>query len=627
MAKELSGTGRGVKYGRYWPLLVFGLITIYTFGYLLWYSNTALGLHPVLDAKELLFLSSQFATNTLPAEPFYRAPLYPFVLSLFQGVGINETMLPFVARLVNGSLHIINALLVVSIACILWNNKFSGLLAGLLYGLNPVALHFASDVLDITFAINLMLLGIFALARCEDGQRRLPWQLLASIAFSFAFITRPQMLMILLLWCGVCIFRERLRAVLVLLPVIFLVSGLAATNYYLSGDVRILPWQGAFNLWAANNQNSNGRYFAHEKDFVLYDQDSNPARVESQNLFIKNNPNKPITIQNMSNYWRQQTISLIVDAPMDWMVLVASKAWYLLNNFEQYNNKTFFFHKQRSPWLQWNPISWALIFSTAMLGIFCLRKKPLTNTVVLMILAYSAGLLLTFVSARFRLPLVPLLCIFSGGVFLNLVTRKIGVPHAVVIALFCICLIKLPNDNPNETIIQDQLLIATANVAIGNYETTRQYTDKILRQYPDNLRANESRCIADYNQWLYELAQDPFELTACERAASKSRSAKHILGLGYWRLGQQDKASEIWLELLRSEANSQQTLAYLLAGKKIEVDQVLTSIGVNRDVDSFLLAVLAWLGNKASIDIYIRENSEKDLQREFIALEHMFYLH
>ena len=627
MAKELSGAGRGVKHGRYWPLLVFGLITIYTFGYLLWYSNTALGLHPVLDAKELLFLSSQFATNTLPAEPFYRAPLYPFVLSLFQGVGINETMLPFVARLVNGSLHIINALLVVSIACILWNNKFSGLLAGLLYGLNPVALHFASDVLDITFAINLMLLGIFALARCEDGQRRLPWQLLASIAFSFAFITRPQMLMILLLWCGVCIFRERLRAVLVLLPVIFLVSGLAATNYYLSGDVRILPWQGAFNLWAANNQNSNGRYFAHEKDFVLYNQNSNPARVESQNLFIKNNPNKPITIQNMSNYWRQQTVSLIVDAPMDWMVLLASKAWYLLNNFEQYNNKTFFFHKQRSPWLQWNPISWALIFSTAMFGIFCLRKKPLTNTVVLMILAYSAGLLLTFVSARFRLPLVPLLCVFSGGAFLNLATRKIGVPHAVVIGLLSISLLKLTNDNPNETIIQDQLLIAKANIAVGNYETGRQYTDTVLHQYPDNLRANESRCIADYNQWLYKLVQEPFELTACERAASNSHSAAQVLGIGYWLLGQSDKATAIWLELLKVEPKSQQALAYLLAGKILKSKQVLPGVAINRDMDPFLLIVLAWLGNQIAIDTYVRENSEKALKREFAALEHMFILH
>ena len=193
--------------------------------------------------------------------------------------------------------------------------------------------------------------------------------------------------------------------------------------------------------------------------------------------------------------------------------------------------------------------------------------------------------------------------------------------------MFCICLIKLPNDNPNETIIQDQLLIATANVAIGNYETTRQYTDKILRQYPDNLRAYESRCIADYNQWLYELAQDPFELTACERAASNSRSAAQVLGIGYWLLGQSDKATAIWLELLKVEPKSQQALAYLLAGKILKSKQVLPGVAINRDMDPFLLIVLAWLGNQIAIDTYVRENSEKALKREFAALEHMFILH
>jgi hypothetical protein len=40
---------------------------------------------------------------------------------------------------------------------------------------------------------------------------------------------------------------------------------------------------------------------------------------------------------------------------------MARKAYALLNNWEQYNNKTYAFHKALSPWLSWNPLCWGLL--------------------------------------------------------------------------------------------------------------------------------------------------------------------------------------------------------------------------------------------------------------------------
>jgi hypothetical protein len=37
------------------------------------------------------------------------------------------------------------------------------------------------------------------------------------------------------------------------------------------------------------------------------------------------------------------------------------KVYALLNDWEQYNNKTYAFHQARSPWLRWNPLSWGVL--------------------------------------------------------------------------------------------------------------------------------------------------------------------------------------------------------------------------------------------------------------------------
>ncbi len=47
---------------------------------------------------------------------------------------------------------------------------------------------------------------------------------------------------------------------------------------------------------------------------------------------------------------------------------MAHKAYALLNNWEQYNNKTFEFHKERLPWLRWNPLCWGMLLVLGVVG-------------------------------------------------------------------------------------------------------------------------------------------------------------------------------------------------------------------------------------------------------------------
>jgi hypothetical protein len=339
-------------------------VLIYTAGFLLWYSATPLGLYPVLDGREILELARRIASDELAPEPFYRAPVYPALLSLLIDAGVAVRDLPFAARVLNGACHLANAALVWEIAILMWRNAGAAALACALYGLNPVALHFAADPLDITFAITLMLAGLVAIIH---GLRRLPdgvrwWFAAAAVLLSLAALARPQMLTILLMWLGWLAYgalRGRVPHLAIatsIVPAVVILGLMGVVNQHLGGEFRVLPWQGAYNLWAANKPGAHGRYYEQSMRTASYDESANAARIESERLYRRANPDGPADPASMSRYWRAQLSAHLMSQPLDWVALLARKAWYLLNNFEQYNNKTYDFHKVRSRWLRYNPL-------------------------------------------------------------------------------------------------------------------------------------------------------------------------------------------------------------------------------------------------------------------------------
>ena len=68
---------------------------------------------------------------------------------------------------------------------------------------------------------------------------------------------------------------------------------MGGVNAALSGEFRVLPWQGAFNLWAANRPGAHGRYFEQFARVASYAEGTNPARLESERLYRELNPQAP----------------------------------------------------------------------------------------------------------------------------------------------------------------------------------------------------------------------------------------------------------------------------------------------------------------------------------------------
>lgn len=300
--------------------LFWGIVVLYTETYLLWYGTTALGLVPQLDAKENILLAQAMAGGQLPAEPFYRAPLYASVLSLFARLGVAGVTLPMAARLLNGCLHLANTVLVYRLGRGLWNSRGAAFVAAALVGLNPVCIYFAADPLDTTLANTLMLAGLaVAMPLLGDDGRSRTGIVRAATTQGFwclAALARPHLMVLAVLWPAVCwLFLRRRRPVvgaLIVFVCVFAVFGLV--NHKVGGRFQIMPTQGGYDLWTANRPGAHGKYFAHSVDVLTEDTYQNPARAEAR-LIYERETNTSAGDREIQQYWRARTRAMILDNP------------------------------------------------------------------------------------------------------------------------------------------------------------------------------------------------------------------------------------------------------------------------------------------------------------------------
>lgn len=604
---------RGVR-----PLAwVLMLGAAYAVAYCFWYGATSMGAHPVLDGKENLQLAWAVADASLPGEPFYRAPLYPLIISLGMGLGLPESLWPDFARLINLVAWVVSLWLVARLAMQLWANQRAALAAAGVWALYPVGLFFLGDPLDITLSIALLLGGLdraAALLRSASPQQALA----SGFLLALAALTRPQMWTVALAMPFILIvliygFRrggdvEVLQANEQSLkppprwPVFFIFLGLAlpailmgAFNQKLSGDFTILPTQGPFNLYSANKPGAHGKYFAQQIEVYQHDQHQNPARVESIYHYLRDRGSDASTDwREINDYWRGRTKEMLADDPVGFAGRLARKGYYLANNYEQYNNKTYSVHKDLSPVLKYNPLGWGVLLVLATPLVFWGRKNPLLLTVLLgAVVAYAGGLLLTYVSARFRLPLAPILAVLVGGWATlpwqstkgwRLWTGGGGMLLAGVLAFSSWFAVREP-----PTAIQDYLLLGYAALDDGQDAEAKRWAETALEEDPQRLAARELAVVAAYNLNLDEVirAGNPKLVSSwrsnfekAQKLAPYSPRVNYMTGVYAWWAGDRENARSRWASLLEEKGSLAQSAltALIMTGEGGLSSQIKTAL-------------------------------------------------
>lgn len=541
-------------------LLLLLTITVYAFVHLLWYWQTPLGQSPVLDGLENLVLAQKIATGQLPHEPFYRAMLYPSVLSLFFRMGFDANSVAFIAGLLGLVLHVTVAGLSMRISWLLWQSRIGLVVTGALIGFNPVFIHFACDPLDIALATALFFGGICMMSEIDAGRTSVFNRLLAGVLIGMAPLARPHLfapaLAIWVILFGISIWKKSNWKPFVLIgtggAVPLLIYALIQLSW--GGSFGVLPWQGAYNLWASNKPGANGLYL--KQSVFIHDlgEHQNPTRVESDILYERE-VGEAGTIAERSSYWRSKAISSVMENPGEWLELMAWKSYALINNYEQYNNKTYAFHKARSPWLRFNPISTGGFFVLASVGVFLLwrRDKRLACVILIVGASYGSGVLIYMTSGRFRAPMMPLWAVLAGGLpLVSVVWKELNIIGKIVLLALplmvgVISFSRFGGIDSRDTEIQDVMLLADASAKLGRDREAMEWSEKAYTMNPLREDAFRIKMISYYN--LVTSGEENyvnFDAGNLENVFISDPIFDYVKGIVYWNRGKKDLATNEW---------------------------------------------------------------------------------
>jgi hypothetical protein len=508
--------------------------------------------------------------NPSPAEPFYRASGYALVLAALRSLGITAAGLFSTALAVGAVLHAINAGLIAVLAR-RWFGPVAALVAGLLCALNPVLVHYSTQALDAVPALTLFLAGLVFIAPylgTPAGTGNAGRWFGASLCWAAATLMRPNYLLVWALLPLLALPGWRTRpgrrqfAAAFIGGLLFL--AMAGWQHRVSGVAGFMPWQGAYNLWAANQPGANGRYYTQHLSLPPELAEKNPTRSESLILYKQETKKPPTDIAAMNAHWRARFLGYVVQHPFAWLGQLARKAYALLNNWEQYNNKTYAFHHDLSPWLRWNPLGFGVLFLLGIIGAtrLALLSPRTVASLALIAAVTAASIVLFFVSARFRLPLAALATALAGGAFASPAYWRIWslgrrqILGIVIIACSLLTFSNLDGVQDRRTFVQDHALLARAAATVGDDAlawTESQAALALQPGHPDAIRI----AVASYFNRLLDSTASPADAPAWRQACvallndSRTDAAdlRAVAAIAYWQAGSSDLALSVWREL------------------------------------------------------------------------------
>ncbi len=409
---ETASAGRGWTGATFAVVLVAFMLR----AWFVWsYRGFPLAGAPVMDERYHLDWARAFSSSqTFVEGPYFRAPLYPWFLGMAMDVfGENLTAL----RLLQSGLGALATWLVIRIARSLFGHA-AGLIAGGLYATLWISVFYDSQLLLESLAIPLYLSALWAALWLWREVRVLP-AVATGVCLGLGAICRPNVLLVLPLLALGLILRARTAHASAWPALFALLGGLALPilpitlrNARVGGEAILISSQAGVNLWIGNNPASDGITAivpgTREDWWGGYYDSIQMAERES---------GRKLSAGEVSQFYVNKSVAFARQDPRAFLALLGKKLRWFVSDWELPNNEEpLFVARYSAPWMRFLPVGTGLLLAAGLLGLFLQRRAwrehwPLWT----FLLAYSASVVLFFVNARYRLPVLPVLAIYAGA--------------------------------------------------------------------------------------------------------------------------------------------------------------------------------------------------------------------
>lgn len=354
--------------------------------------------------------------NILGDTTYFRAPFYVYCLAALYAL-FGDSL--WVSRLFGLAIGMVTILFTYLIGRRFFG-MIAGLLAAILMAIYPINIYYESELLlDPLFTL-LLLAALYHLFRCY-GEASRSRSLILGVLVGLAAITRPTALVlvpvfVIALWASMTGVKSRLtHLAYILVGIALLVVPIFVRNVKIAGDPTLISSQGGINLYIGNNESADGL------SAVMPEPLGYNWRLQDITYVAEKAEGRTLKPGEISAYWTHRAEDWMADHPAAALRLYVKKLYFSVANREVSNDRDLGSFFARSPLLHYVPVCFGLIFALAVGGAVAGYRRSLE----IRVLAWAvAGLVVTnslfFVNSRFRLPIVPVLCLLSALALIEL---------------------------------------------------------------------------------------------------------------------------------------------------------------------------------------------------------------
>lgn len=368
--------------------------------------------------------------HLFPAGAFEHLPLYPWVLGAVYRL---FSASPLAAAGLGIACDVLTTALLVRLARRLGARPVWAAVVGLLYAAYPLAVVYSA----LTMPNTLQALGLTAFSLAALSTPRLTARrgaglglLAGGVALGF-----PGILPVSAAWLAVVVWREKIRAragaavFLAALGVPLLIPAIHNTRS--EGRFVLLTTHGGFNLYMGNHEQATGHPLR-VRDFRL----TARAMLEDAHRFAEVSTGRPLSRAESSAWWAGQSRAFWREQPGNAFRLMLRKTalfWHGADMDDlRMREQVQIIDGRLGGWF-WPGFA---VFGLLGLGGLVMARAP---TAKAMLLAGMAGQVLFFITARYRLPFVPLMGALGAAGLTRLLedarARRLRPRHAALLLL------------------------------------------------------------------------------------------------------------------------------------------------------------------------------------------------
>ncbi len=410
-APEASGKVLGPKAAA----LIFAAAAAIRSLYLLEIRHIPFFSFPVVDAKVYLGQARAIA-HGYPAgsEAFWQAPLYPYLLAA--GIAILGER-HFLLHLIQSLAGAANCSLVALLGARTIGRR-EGIIAGLIAAVYGPLIFFDGEYLIPTLLVSLNLLLLLSIIEAGKAGKRV-WIAAAGLLLGLSAIARPNALAfapVAAIWpayamrsrfsLGGIIRRMAIMAIAALIPII----PVTAHNKIASDDFVLISYNGGINFYLGNNE--NWRETSALRPGLEW--------ADLRALPLKEGAARP---SERSAWFFRKSSEYVMSHPFKWICSLAVRTGQFFHGHEYARNLDLYSRRSDSKiisallWEKGIAFPYGIIAPLALLGAgLSIRNRSRERTLLLLYSAtYAAAVILFFVTARYRAPVLPVMFIFAAA--------------------------------------------------------------------------------------------------------------------------------------------------------------------------------------------------------------------